>query len=228
MNEIKVVIIEDHPLVVEAIKQLLAGRPDLLAIGFVSNGEDGLELVRQKKPNVVILDISLPDVSGLDLCPLLLEASPDSKIIFLSMHDQDTYIRRALSSGAMGYVLKSDNPDRLLVAIDSVIHGKHFLSQEVNETVIKGFLNKGEGAGAGPAAKQASSLPAGLSNRELQVLQMILGGAGNKKIAELLCLSPKTVEKHRANIVEKTKARTPMSLLRFAIKNNLVNIDNVS
>jgi DNA-binding NarL/FixJ family response regulator len=228
MNEIKVVIIEDHPLVLEAIKQLIAGRPDLLAIGFVSNGEEGLELVRQKKPNVVILDISLPDVNGLDLCPLLLEASPDSKIIFLSMHDQDTYIRRALSSGAMGYVLKSDNPDRLLVAIDSVIHGKHFLSQEVSETVIKGFLNKGEGPGAGPAAKQASSLPAGLSNRELQVLQMILGGAGNKKIAELLCLSPKTVEKHRANIVEKTKARTPMSLLRFAIKNNLVNIDNVS
>jgi DNA-binding NarL/FixJ family response regulator len=228
MNEIKVVIIEDHPLVLEAIKQLIAGRQDLLAIGFVSNGEEGLELVRQKKPNVVILDISLPDVNGLDLCPLLLEASPDSKIIFLSMHDQDTYIRRALSSGAMGYVLKSDNPDRLLVAIDSVIHGKHFLSQEVNETVIKGFLNKGEGTGAGPAAKKASSLPAGLSNRELQVLQMILGGAGNKKIAELLCLSPKTVEKHRANIVEKTKARTPMSLLRFAIKNNLVNIDNVS
>ncbi len=228
MNEVKVAIIEDHPLVLEAIKQLIAGRKDLLVIGCVSKGEEGLDLVREKRPNVVILDISLPDVSGLDLCPLLLEASPETKIIFLSMHDQDSYIRRALSSGAMGYVLKSDNPDRLLVAIDSVMHGKHFLSQEVSETVIKGFLHEGAQNDAGSTAKPANSLPAGLSQRELQVLQMILGGAGNKKIAELLCLSPKTVEKHRANIVEKTKARTPMSLLRFAIKNNLVNIDNIN
>jgi len=228
MNEIKIAIIEDHPLVLEAIKQLIAGRKDLLVVGCVPKGEEGLELVRGKKPNVVILDISLPDVNGLDLCPILLEASPETKIIFLSMHDQDSYIRRALSSGAMGYVLKSDNPARLLSAIDSVIHGKYFLSQEVNETVIKGFLNDGVPSGAGNKDRQANSLPAGLSHRELQVLQMILGGAGNKKIAELLCLSPKTVEKHRANIVEKTKARTPMSLLRFAIKNNLINIDNIN
>jgi len=228
MNEITIAIIEDHPLVLEAIKQLIGNRKDLLVIGCVSKGEEGLELVREKRPNVVILDISLPDVSGLDMCPLLLEASPDTKIIFLSMHDQDSYIRRALGSGAMGYVLKSDKPDRLLAAIDSVVLGKHFLSQEVNETVIMGFLNDGERNGAGSTAKQTNTLPAGLSHRELQVLQMILGGAGNKKIAELLCLSPKTVEKHRANIVEKTKARTPMSLLRFAIKNNLINIDNVN
>ena len=94
--------------------------------------------------------------------------------------------------------------------------------------MIKGFLNDGEQSGNGAAGKSGNALPAGLSQRELQVLQMILGGAGNKKIAELLCLSPKTVEKHRANIIEKTKARTPMSLLRFAIKNNLVNIDNIN
>jgi two-component system response regulator NreC len=228
MNQINIAIIEDHPLVLEAIKQLIAGRKDLVVVGCVSKGEEGLELVREKRPHVVILDISLPDVSGLDVCPLLLEASPGTKIIFLSMHDQDPYIRRALSSGAMGYVLKSDRPDRLLTAIDSVVQGKHFLSQEVNETVIKGFLDDGEPHVSKATAKQANALPAGLSRRELQVLQMILGGAGNKKIAELLCLSPKTVEKHRANIVEKTKARTPMSLLRFAIRNNLVNIDNVN
>jgi len=228
MSVIKVAVIEDHPLVLEAIKQLIAGRKDLQVIGCVSKGEDGLELVREKRPDVVILDISLPDVSGLDMCPLFLESSPDTKIIFLSMHDQDSYIRRALSCGAMGYVLKSDSPHRLLAAIDSVVRGKHFLSQEVNETVIKGFLSDDEQSRNGASVKSGNALPAGLSQRELQVLQMILGGAGNKKIAELLCLSPKTVEKHRANIIEKTKARTPMSLLRFAIKNNLINIDNIN
>jgi two-component system response regulator NreC len=227
MNKIRVVMIEDHPLVLEAVKQLFVNRKDMTVIDCVSTGEEGLALVREKLPDVVILDISLPDVSGLDLCPLIMEISPETKVVFLSMHDQESYVRRALNSGAMGYVLKTDRPDRLLDAIDAVMKSKFYLSPEVNETVIKGFLGE-RGAAVGEAVSPSQMLPAGLSHRELQVLQMILGGAGNKQIAELLCISPKTVEKHRANIVEKTKAKTPMSLLRFAIKNNLVNIDNVN
>ncbi|NTV13495.1 MAG: response regulator transcription factor [Desulfobulbaceae bacterium] len=225
MSEIRLVMIEDHPLVLEAVKQLFTNRKDMTVIGCVSRGDEGLALTREQRPEVVILDISLPDVSGLDLCPLLLEVSPGTKVIFLSMHDQESYIRRALNSGARGYVLKTEKPDRLLNAIDAVMKGKYYLSPEVNETVIKGFLNDGGFAGV-DQPNPSSMLPAGLSTRELQVLQMILGGAGNKQIAELLCLSPKTVEKHRANIVEKTKAKTPMSLLRFAIKHNLTSIDN--
>ena len=227
MNEIRVVMIEDHPLVLEAVKQLCVNRKDLSVIDCVSTGEAGLALVREKRPDVVILDISLPDVSGLDLCPLILEIAPETKIVFLSMHDQESHVRRALNSGAMGYVLKTDRPGRLLEAIDAVMKGKYYLSPEVNETVIKGYLGE-KLAVDGDAAQPNLLLPAGLSHRELQVLQMILGGAGNKQIAGLLCISPKTVEKHRANIVEKTKAKTPMSLLRFAIKNNLVNMDNVN
>lgn len=227
MNEIRIVMIEDHPLVLEAVKQLFINRKDMKVIYCVSTGEEGLALVREKRPNVVILDISLPDVSGLDLCPLILEIAPDTKVVFLSMHDQESYVRRALNSGAMGYVLKTDKPDRLLDAIDMVMRCKYYLSPEVNETIIKGFLGE-KGAAIGEAAPNSPLLPCGLSHRELQVLQMILGGSGNKQIAELLCISPKTVEKHRANIVEKTKAKTPMSLLRFAIRNNLINIDNVN
>lgn len=227
MNEIRVVMIEDHPLVLEAVKQLFANRKDFTLIACVSRGDEGLALVREKQPSVVILDISLPDVSGLDLCTLLLEVSPETKVVFLSMHDQESYVRRALNSGAMGYVLKTDKPDRLLDAIDTVMRGKFYLSPEVNETVIKGFLGD-KCTAIGEEMSPIPSLPAGLSHRELQVLQMILGGAGNKQIAELLCISPKTVEKHRANIVEKTKAKTPMSLLRFAINNGLVDIDNVN
>jgi DNA-binding NarL/FixJ family response regulator len=227
MNEIRIVMIEDHPLVLEAVKQLFTNRKDITVIDCVSMGEEGLALVREKRPDVVILDISLPDVSGLDLCPLILEIAPETKVVFLSMHDQESYVRRALNSGAMGYVLKTDKPDRLLDAIDTVMRCKFYLSPEVNETVIKGFLGE-KGAAVGEVVPVGPLLPAGLSHRELQVLQMILGGAGNKQIAELLCISPKTVEKHRANIVDKTKAKTPMSLLRFAIKNNLVSIDNVN
>lgn len=227
MHEISVVLIEDHPLVLEAVKQLVVNRKDMAIVACVSRGDEGLAAIREKRPDVVVLDISLPDVSGLDLCPLILEVSPGTKVVFLSMHEQESHIRRALNSGAMGYVLKTDKPDRLLVAIDTVMRGKYYLSPEVHETVIKGFLSD-RITGSVEQSKAVPTLPAGLSSRELQVLQMILGGAGNKQIAELLCLSPKTVEKHRANIVEKTKAKTPMSLLRFAIQNNLVNIDNVN
>jgi len=225
MSEIKVVMIEDHPLVLEAIKQLFVNHQDMTVIGCVARGDEGLALIREHKPEVVILDISLPDVSGLDLCPLILEVSPGTKVIFLSMHDHESYIRRALNSGARGYVLKTDKPDRLLTAIDAVTKGKYYLSPEVNETVIKGFLSDGGFSGL-EQTKPSLHPPAGLSTRELQVLQMILGGASNKQIAELLCLSPKTVEKHRSNIVEKTKAKTPISLFRFAIKHNLASIDN--
>lgn len=227
MGEIRVVMIEDHPLVLEAVKQLFVNRKDMIVIGCVSRGDEGLALIREKKPDVVILDISLPDVSGLDLCPLILEVSQGTKVIFLSMHDQESYIRRALNNGARGYVLKTEKPDRLVNAIEAVMRGKYYLSPEVNETVIKGFLNEGGFPGVDQTTP-APVLPAGLSGRELQVLQMILGGAGNRQIAELLCLSPKTVEKHRANIVEKTKAKTPMSLLKFAIKHNLASIDNLN
>jgi len=227
MSEIRVVMIEDHPLVLEAVKQLFVTRKDMKVLGCVARGDEGLAMIREHKPEVVILDISLPDISGLDLCPLITEVSPGTKVIFLSMHDQESYVRRALKSGARGYVLKTEKPDRLLNAIDAVMRGKYYLSPEVNETVIKGFLSEG-GFGSVEQLKPSQALPAGLSSRELQVLQMILGGAGNKQMAELLCLSPKTVEKHRANIVEKTKAKTPMSLLRFAINHGLVNIDNVN
>jgi len=227
MHEIRIVMIEDHPLVLEAVKHLFVNRQDMVMLDCVSTGEEGIALAREKRPDVVILDISLPDISGLDVCPLILEIAPATRVVFLSMHDQESYVRRALSSGAMGYVLKTDKPDRLLDAIEAVMKGKHYLSPDVNETVIKRFLDEG-GAVVGETASASPALPAGLSHREFQVLQMILGGTGNKQIAELLCISPKTVEKHRANIVEKTKARTPMSLLRFAIRNNLVNIDNVN
>jgi len=226
MSETRVVMIEDHPLVLVAIKQLIDNRPDLTAIAYAARGDEGLALVREHRPEVVILDISLPDVSGLDLCPLLLEVSPETKVIFLSMHDQEAHIARALKNGAKGYVLKTEKPDRLLTAIDTVMSGKYYLSPEVNEAVIKGFLSERRYGGAAQLPTQPRlPPPAGLSKRELEIMQLILSGTGNRQIADLLCLSPKTVEKHRGNIMDKTKAKTPMAMLRFALKHQLTSID---
>ena len=218
-----IVIIEDHPLVIEAIKQLFSKDETLSIVGEAHTGENAVDMVRQLKPDVAILDISLPDVSGLDLCPLFADVSPETRVIFFSMHDQVSHIHRALSGGAMGYVLKSAPVDCLLEAVNEVLNGKYYLSPEVNQAVVKGFLGGDTASGRGSNSDSPSPLPGGLSHREFQIIQLVLDGATNKRIAELLCLSPKTVEKHRANIMEKAKANTPMALFRFAIRNKIID-----
>ena len=223
MSETRIVVIEDHPLVLEAVKQLFSRDEKMSVIGEAHSGEKSVDMVRDLQPDVIILDISLPDVSGLDLCPLFLEAASQARVIFFSMHDQVSYVHRALSSGAMGYVLKSAPVDCLVTAVEHVMNGKYFLSPEVNQVVVKGFLGGEYGLDKVNSTKGTAPLPGGLSHREFQVLQLVLDGATNKRIADLLCLSPKTVEKHRANIMEKAKANTPMSLFRFAIRNKIID-----
>ena len=129
----RIVIVEDHPLVLEAVKQLFKDNAQMSVVGEAHSGEMAVSMVRNLKPNVVILDISLPDVNGLDLCPLFLEIVPEVKVVFFSMHEDATYIHRALSSGAIGYVLKSAPVASLVCAVDHARKGKYYFSPEVNQ-----------------------------------------------------------------------------------------------
>jgi two-component system response regulator NreC len=223
MSVTKLVVVEDHPLVLEAVKQLFGPDERMSVVGEAQSGEKAVDMVRDLQPDVIILDITLPDISGLDLCPLFIEAAPGTKVVFFTMHDQVSYVHRALSSGAMGYVLKSAPVECLMSAVEEVIGGRYYLSPEVSQVVVKGFLGTGTGPQKENKIKGVEPLPGGLSHREFQVLQLVLDGVTNKRIADLLCLSPKTVEKHRANIMEKAKANTPMSLFRFAVKNKIID-----
>ena len=218
-----IVIVEDHPLVLEAVKQLFSGHETMSVIGEAHSGKTAMDVIRDLQPDVVILDISLPDINGLDLCPLFLEVAPGTKVIFFSMHEEVSYIHRALSSGAIGYVLKSAPVSGLISAVEHVRDDKYYLSSEVNQRVVKSFLGGEYDLGKAKGKLGPAPLPGGLSNREFQVLQLILDGSTNKRIADLLCLSPKTIEKHRARIMEKAKSRTPMDLFRFAVKNKVID-----
>lgn len=223
MSVTRIVIVEDHPLVREAVKQLFSDNKQMSVIGEAHSGERAVEMIRDLQPDVVILDISLPDINGLDLCPLFLEVAPGTKVVFFSMHEEVSYVHRALSSGAIGYVLKSAPVSSLLDAVEHVRDGKYYLSPEVNQLVVKSFLGGQYDPIKAKKKLSPTPLPGGLSNREFQILQLVLDGSTNKRIASLLCISPKTVEKHRANIMEKAKARTPMDLFRFAVKNKVVD-----
>ncbi|MCK4838063.1 MAG: response regulator transcription factor [Desulfobulbaceae bacterium] len=220
----RIVIVEDHPLVLEAVKKLFHDNAQMSVVGEAHSGEIAVSMVRNLKPDVVILDISLPDINGLDLCQLFMELDPAPKVVFFSMHEEVAYIHRALSSGAIGYVLKSAPEASLLCAVDHAIRGKYYLCSEVNQTVLKGFLDGKSAPGKTPKKSAAAALPGGLSRREFQIMQLILDGSSNKGIADLLFISPKTVEKHRANIMGKTKSRTPMDLFRFAVRKKIIDV----
>lgn len=219
----RIVIVEDHPLVLKAVKHLFGENESMAVVGEAHSGKAAVDKARVLRPDVIILDISLPDINGLDLCPLFLDILPEVKIIFFTMHEEVSCIHRALGSGAIGYVLKSSRVDCLVEAVKQARKGKYYLGPEVNQTGVKGFLGRDYDPARIKDKSGAPPLPAGLSAREFQILQLVLDGSTNRKIAELLCLSPKTIEKHRANIMEKSKSRTPMDLFRFAVKNQIID-----
>ena len=219
-----ILIVEDHPLVLDGIKKTLGRSEDFQVVGSASDGVKAVELARKYQPNVVLLDISLPSCSGLDLCPVILESLPETKIVFLTMHIQLSHVRKALANGALGYVLKSAPAEQLIWAIKHARRGEYFMSPEVTKIVVRNFL--GQGDGLRNTTSQASLFNNLLTARELQVLEIYLTGASSKEIGKILCLSPKTVDKHRANIFEKTKSKSTVDLLRFAVEHNIVNLDS--
>jgi two-component system response regulator NreC len=220
---IRIVIVEDHPLVLEAVKQLFKDHARLSVVGAARSGEIAVDMVRNLRPDLVILDISLPDINGFNLCPLFLEIVPEIRVIFFSVHEDVAYIHRALSCGAYGYVLKSDPSDSLVTAVEQVSEGKYWLSPAVDQAVVDGFWGGECDSGQAEEKREGAPLASELSCREFQLLRLILDGLSNKRIAHLLCLSPKTVEKHRANIMEKANSHTPMDLFRYAVKNKIVD-----
>lgn len=218
MKEIRVLVVDDHAIVRQGIRQLLDHRDDIKLIGEAANGLDGLELVKRMRPDAVILDIALPGLSGLETAQLIREWSPDIAIVMLSMHEKGTYIRRALALGARGYVLKTAPPGEVADAILLSSQGKYFFSSDIKDAVVKGYLGM-----AGSPQTSANSAYDTLSEREQQIFRLVVEGNNTKQIAALLCVSPKTVEKHRSNISRKLGISEPLAMLKYAIRIGIVD-----
>jgi len=219
MAKIGVFVADDHSIVREGLRQMLARSNGLQLVGEAANGEVAVKEIRRLQPDVAILDIAMPMVSGLECIPLVKNDSPGTAIVILSMFAREIYVHQALAAGAHGYVLKTAPWDEVLEAVRMVAQGKYFLSREINSELIRGYFSNEDQKSA------ESSRYDLLSAREQQVFRLVIEGNPTRNIAELLCLSPKTVEKHRSNISKKLGMSEPLAMLKFAMKIGVADPD---
>ncbi len=206
---IRILFADDHAIVRNGLKQIFAGNPDMVVAGEASNGSDVLEMARKLEFDVLLLDLTMPGVSGLDLIRRLRADNPSIPILVLSMHNESQVVSRALKAGASGYVTKDSDQEILLLAIRKVASGNKF----IDPALLDAIMNIGSNGDAPPHAL--------LSDRELQVLQMLASGQTPTGIAESLHLSAKTISTHKANLMQKLGIDSNADLVRYAIKQGL-------
>lgn len=210
-KSIKIVIADDHAIVRQGLKLILSAQPDLEVIGEAANGKEVVELVQKLKPDVVLLDVAMPELNGIEATRRMVEANGRLKILVLSMHKEAVYVRETLRAGARGYILKDAIDTELLSAVRSVARGDGYISPAVSGALLNDYR------------KDVTDPVDLLSNREREVLQLIAEGKTNKEIAAKLNLSVYTVDSHRGKIMEKLNLHSTGELVRFAIKHGLAD-----
>jgi len=208
-----ILIADDHAVVRKGLRALIEGRPEWKICGEACNGRQAIRMAREINPDLIILDISMPDLNGLEATVEIAKCCPNTRILMLTMHYSEEFVERSLKAGARGYLLKSDAEQDLLEAVESLLQDKTFLTSPASELLLERFLNKGQ--------EHSGSLSV-LTAREREVLQLIAEGSTNKEIAERLCVSSRTVETHRAHIMTKLKVDSVPDLVRYAIRNKIV------
>jgi DNA-binding NarL/FixJ family response regulator len=213
MNRVRVLLGDDHALILEGVRRLLESHFDV--VGAESDGQALVKAALQLEPDLVVLDISMPILNGIDATREIKKALPAAKVIVLSMHSNAIYLNKALQAGASGYVLKSGASEELLTAIEAVGKGRSYVSPGFGRQVIDGARDS-----AGRPKRSVIEL----TGRQRQILQLVAEGKQNKEIAEILCVSIKTVEFHRSRLMAKLGARSIADLTRFAIQEGLTNV----
>ncbi len=214
-SPIRIIIAEDHTILREGLKVLLSADPDLEVIAEAGDGREAIRGVQKHQPDLLLLDLSMPRMDGIPAISDIKKRYPETKIIALTVHKTEEYVLAALEAGADGYVLKDATHDELVLAIKNVMVNRPYLSPGVSRTVIKGYLHGAKG-------EHPEGVFESLSPRERDVLKLIAEGNKNREIADFLCISPKTVEKHRANLMKKLDLHNAADITAFAIERGLV------
>lgn len=213
----RILLAEDHTILREGLRAIFAGEPDLEVAGEAADGREAIRQAEELQPDIVLLDLSMPRMNGLEALAEIKRAAPGTRVMVLSVHKTEEYVFAALEAGADGYVLKESTSAELLMAVRSVLEGERYLSAPVATRVVNSFLVTREAA---PVSRSSFDE---LSPREREILKLIAEGYRSRQISEFLCISIKTVEKHRANLMQKLSLRSISALTSFAIEKGLVN-----
>ena len=211
MKRIRILLADDHAVVRQGFKMILSAQPDMEIVGEAGNGREAVELADQLHPDIVVMDVAMPELNGIEATRRLAASAPHSRVVALSMHKDSVYVREILRAGARGYLLKDSPAPDLLAAVRAVASGEGYLSPAVSDAVLNDYR------------RHVTNPVDLLSSREREVLQMLAEGKTNKEIAVILNLSVYTVDAHRGRIMEKLNLHSINELVRFAVRNGLID-----
>lgn len=226
MKKAKILIADDHSVVRSGLKLLLQTSPDYAVVGEAEDGAEAVALTSKLRPDLVILDITMPTLNGIEAAREIKKNSPDTKMIILTVHEDEEYLYQILNAGANGYVLKNAEKKDIFAAINSALSGDRFFSPGISRLIIDGFVKRAAAEQPPSNGNHTEQPRQQLTKRETEVLQYIAKGYTNRKIAEELFLSIRTVNTHRTNLMQKLDIHDTAGLVRYAINTGLVRLEN--
>ena len=217
-DKVTIIIADDHRIFRKGLKSLLSEKEQIQVMAEADDGDEALEMARKYKPKIVIMDIGMPKMDGIEATRQIRERLPETEVIILSMHAKKAYIDQVLQAGAKGYVLKDSDEENLIAAINTVYNGGFYLDSPIADQVLSDYFG-------GAAKREVKEQADPLSGREKEVLKLLAEGHSNQEVADILCISRKTVENHRAHIVRKTGVQGQVGLTKYAARIGLIDLD---
>jgi DNA-binding NarL/FixJ family response regulator len=220
MKNIKILIVDDHEVVRDGLKNILLSLNNTAIAGEAANGEDAISMYDSLKPDLVIMDISMPGMNGIEATRIIKENDPNAKILILTMHDNQEYLNQIIRSGAKGFVLKNTDKEELLDAVKTVAGGENFFSKDISKLIIENYIRSAKETDKNEGYKEVP-----LTKREIEILKYIAEGNSNQEIANKLYISYNTVDTHRKNIMHKLSIKNTAGLVRYAIEKGLIALN---
>lgn len=218
MSRVTIVLADDHHIVRQGLRMLLETDPEFAVVGEEADGLKVVDLVKRVSPDVLVLDLMLPGLNGLEITRQIAGLSVKTRVIILSMHADETYVLEALRNGASGYILKDANPAEMLQAVREVSAGRRYLSRPLSDRAIEAYAEKAQAAPPDPYET--------LTDREREIMQLTAESSSNTEIAARLGISPRTVETHRANLMRKLGLQSQTDLIRYALRRGILRLDS--
>ncbi|MCX6267707.1 MAG: response regulator transcription factor [Bacteroidetes bacterium] len=219
MSKIRIFLVDDHQLVRDGIKALLISAEDLLILGEASSGRECFEKIALDPPDILILDISLPDTNGIEITKRITVEYPEMRVLILSMYTNEDFIFNSVKAGARGYLPKNTSREELLSAIHAIYEGEEFFSDTISRIMLKSYVRKAKEDDLSP---QRGPIP--LTSREIEILKLFAEGYINKEISDQLDISIRTVETHKNHIMKKLELKSTVELIKYAIRNKIVEL----